>query len=363
MEIELWLVERDGTRIAPLHGSLNFDFCEWELNGVGSASLTGNPTSRNVDRIEGVRNEIQIWIDGDCMWWGPVLGLSGGPHSVNVSLQGLFWYFTKRFVHRTSDSYPLLYESIDQIIIAVDLITYAQHENVSFGFNRDLNIDFATIVASGVPRSREYKLDDHGMILDFLKEFDERTLKNGFDWEIDISQGGGSRFWTPHYPKLGTTKPNFSVLWGASGEQRNVATFTWTEDFGDLGTYSMVTGGSVTTDSVTFRKTGEFENTDASEYFGQMQKVISDGAQLDQDWLDDRAEQESLRSSLPNLITEITAARMTNADALKGVVPGDYLPVKIDHGRIQVDALHRVERMRLNADGTLSFGFGEVIEA
>jgi hypothetical protein len=79
MEIELWLVERDGTRIAPLHGSLNFDFCEWELNGVGSASLTGNPTSRNVDRIEGVRNEIQIWIDGDCMWWGPVLGLSGGP--------------------------------------------------------------------------------------------------------------------------------------------------------------------------------------------------------------------------------------------------------------------------------------------
>ncbi len=50
-------------------------------------------------------------------------------------------------------------------------------------------------------------------------------------------------------------------------------------------------------------------------------------------------------------------------DALGNVVVGDYLPVRIDHGRIQVDALHRVEKMRLNADATISFGFGEVVEA
>lgn len=362
MEIELWLVDRNGVRIAPLTGSANFDFCEWELNGPGTASITGSPLAPHMTAIEGMTTEVQIWIDGVLRWWGPVWGLSGGPGSINISLQGILSYLTKRFVHRTSMSYPLLYTSVDQFLIGVDLITYAQHEDVSFGFYRDLNIDFPTIVPCGVPRSREYKLDDHGMILDLLKEFDGRSLKNGYDWDIDISGGGGSRLWTPYYPRKGTTKTGYSILWGSRGEQRNISTFTWTEDFGDLGTYSMVTGGSVSTASVTFRKTGEFENTLASAYFGQMQKIISDGNQLDQDWLDDRAEQEALRSSAPNLITEITAARMQNLDSLGNVVVGDFLPVKIDHGRIQVNALHRVERMRLNADATISFGFGEVVE-
>ncbi len=123
-----------------------------------------------------------------------------------------------------------------------------------------------------------------------------------------------------------------------------------------------MTGGSVTTDSVTIRKYADFENLAASAYFGQFQNVISDGDELDQDWLEDRAEQEANRNSVPRLITDITAVKMNNIDPLGNVVIGDYLPVRIDCGRIQVDALHRVERVRLNGDGTMAFGFGEVIE-
>lgn len=357
MEVEIWLVERDGSRIAPLTKSMNFDFFEWELNRAGSASISGSPLARNVSRIEGVRNEIQIWIDGTLYWQGPVWGLTGDPSTISVNCQGIYSLFKKRFIDRTS----LVYASIDQFQIAANLITYAQDESVEL--YRDFLIDFASFTPSGVPRSREYKLDDHACILDLLNEFDGRTLKNGFDWDIDISGGGGSRFWTPYYPKKGSTKTNHTVEFDAEGGQRNISSFTWTEDFEGLGTKVIVTGGSVTTDSVTFRKYATHEVESASEYWGQMQIVTSDGDQLDQDWLEDRAEQEAIRHSTPSLITEITSARMLHRDALGEVWVGDYIPVKIDYGRIQVDALHRVERMRLNGDSTISFGFGEVIEA
>lgn len=358
MEVELWLVDYEGTRIVPLMGSLNFDYFEWELNRPGTASLTGSPIATHVHAIEGLKTEIQIWIDGELQWWGPVWGLSGGPASINVNLQGIESHFTKRFIDRTS----LVYTSIDQFQIFMNLITYAQDESVEL--YRDLNIDFASpITPSGVTRSREYRLDDHSMFLDLMQAFDERTLKEGFDWDIDISQGGGSRFWTPYYPKKGSTKIEHSIHWGTDATQRNISNFTWTEDFSNIGTSMYVTGGSVTTDSVTFRKRGHFENEPASAYWGQRQMVISDGDELDQDWLDDRAEQEAIKNSTPNLVTEITAARTKDRSALGEVFVGDYIPVKIDHGRIQVDGLHRVERMRLNSDATISFGFGEVIEA
>jgi hypothetical protein len=94
-----------------------------------------------------------------------------------------------------------------------------------------------------------------------------------------------------------------------------------------------------------------------------MQKVISDGSELDEDWLDDRAEQEVQKSRLPNTITEITGADIPDHEIYGQVFVGDWLPVKIDYGRIQVDAFHRVEKLRLNVDGTMNITFGEVISA
>lgn len=353
-EVEIWVTDREGGKVSLLPQA-TLDYFELELNRPGSASISVDPQSVGASTIEGVRNEIQIWINGELFWWGPIWNLSGGPTEISVGMEGILSYLSKRFVDRTT----LEYTSIDQWQIAWNLITYAQDESVED--HRDLNINASGFTNSGITRSRRYLREDHANILDLLYEFDSRTLLNGFDWEIEID-GSGGRFWTPYYPRKGSVKTNFAVLWNDEG-QRTISDFTWSEDFNDLGTLVYVTGGSVTTGETTIRKEGKYENESASAYFGQMQKIISDGSQLDENWLEDRAEQEALKGSLPKTITEIQTVSTDDISVLSSLSVGDWIPVYIDHGRIQVDALHRIEKIRLDGDGVIFLTFGEVIEA
>lgn len=353
-EIELWVTERDGTRIAPLPEA-NLSDAAWILNNPGPLSFNIDPLSEGAREIEGIAREIQGWWDGELRWWGVPWGLTGNSRSINVACQSLMSLFNVRFVDRTS----MFYTSIDQFSIAWDLLQYAQSEAVEA--NRDFNIQSSFFSPSGVPRSRDWKRDEHANIHDAVKSFDSRSLLNGFDWEIEFT-GDGGRFWTPYYPRKGQLRPELAVEWREDGE-RNIADFTWTEDFLPLATLAYVTGGSVSTESVTIKMEGKYEDLAASAYWGQIQTIISEGTQLDVNWLEDRAEQEVNDRKDPKVITEITSAIGVEVDALGQVKVGDWVPVFIDCGRIQVDALHRIEQIKWNPNDTLSYSFGEVVAA
>lgn len=351
-EVDLYVCDRHGEWIAPLPEA-NLSGFEHELNLPGSASFTIDPLSEGAREIEGVAREIQIWVDGSLEWWGVPWGLNGNSQTITVDCEGLLSLFTKRFVDRTS----LLYTSMDQLSIAWDLLNYAQSEAVEP--YRDFFIDAAAFSLSGVVRSREYKREEHKMILDLLNEFDSRTLQNGFDWEI-VTMPDGGRFWTPYYPRKGGPKPNAAIEWDFDGT-RNLQDFTWKEDFLPLATLAYVTGGSVTVGGTSIKKEGKYEDTSASSYWGQMQTVISEGSQLDQNWLNDRAQREVGTRQVPEVTTEITGALGMEL-ALGDVETGDWIPVTIDHGRIQVDAWHRVTKVAWKPNNTIDLTFGEVVE-
>lgn len=353
-EIEMWVTERDGTKIAPLPEA-NLETITWELNKEGSASLKIDPLSRGARQIEGIRTEIQFWLDGDLEQWTVPWGLNGKSAEITVTTEGLFSLFNKRFVDRMS----MLYTSIDQVLIAWDLINYAQSESVEA--NRDLNIDAVSpLVPSGVPRSRNYKREEHKCILDLILEFDRMKLNGGFDFEIAFTEDG-ARFYKPYYPMKGEPKPNFAIEWDSEGE-RNISDFTWGENFLPLITLAYATGGTVTAGGISIKKEGKYEDVDASAYWGQMQGIVSEGSQLDEDWLDDRAQQIVETKSMPEVVTQITSAIDVDRNAVKGLQVGDWIPVRIDHGRIQVQNWQRISKKVYKASSdTVDLSFGEEV--
>lgn len=355
-EIELWVTERDGEKIAPLPEA-NLKEVVWDLNEIGSASFTIDPLSEGAMEIEGIIREIQIWMDGQLRWWGVPWGIEGNSQEITVSCEGLMSLFNKRFVDRMS----LIYTSIDQVQIFWNLLAYAQSESVEA--YRDFNISaISPLVLSGVPRSREYKRDEHKCILDAVKEFDRKTLKNGFDWEIVTTPDGG-RFWAPYYPMKGQLKANAAVEWESEGA-RNVADFGWSENFLSVSTLAYATGGSVSTGSVSIKMEGKYEDVASSAYWGQMQSVVSEGTQLDVDWLEDRAQQHVETNREPEQTVSITSVVDPEGIQLGDLVLGDWVPVHVDHGRIQVPhTLNRITKIIWKENDSLEFSFGEEIAA
>lgn len=352
-EIELWVTERDGTKIAPLPEA-NLGDTAWDLNDVGSLEFKLDPQSEGAREIEGIVTEIQCWMDGSLEWWGIPWNFGGNSSEMTVGCEGLGSLFNKRFVDRMS----LLYTSIDQFQIAWNLLAYAQSEAVEP--YRDFNIQCVSpLVPSGVTRSRDYKREDHACIFDLLKEFNRDTLLNGFDWEIAFTEDGG-RFFTPYYPMKGEPKEEFAIVW-EPGSSRNIADFEWSEDFLPLTTLAYVTGGSVSTGSVSIKMEGKYEDEDYSAYWGQMQNVISEGTQLDTDWLDDRAEQEVNSNRDPAQTVSITSALEVDGIAIGDLVVGDWVPVKVDCGRIQVESWNRIGQVKRNQNDTVSLSFVEEV--
>lgn len=350
----MWVTERDGTKIAPLPDA-TLETVTWELNGVGDQSFDIDPLSHGARQIEGIRTEIQTWIDGDLEQWTVPWGLNGKSAKIKATTEGLLSLFNKRFVDRMS----LLYTSVDQVLIAWDLLLYAQLETVEA--HRDFNIGAVTpLVPSGVTRSRNYKRDEHKCILDLLMEFRRTELLNGFDFEIEFT-ADGSRNFKPYYPMKGEPKPNFAIEWDSEGD-RNISDFTWGENFLPLITCAYATGGTVQAGQTSIKKEGKFEDVDASSYWGQMQGIVSEGTQLDEDWLDARAEQIVETKKLPEVITQITTALDMDHNAVKGLKVGDWIPVNIDHGRIQVHNWQRIFKKTYKASSdTVDLEFGEEV--
>lgn len=347
-DISLVLTNRYGVEITPLRDAKVSEIT-WELVEPGTASISISPLSEDAMAIELVRTEIQIWFGRVLRWWGVPWSFSGSSDSSEIVFlcEGILSYLKKRYIDRMS----LDYDSIDQLAIGWDLISYAQDESVQA--NRDLNISGGTFTASGIPRSPRYERYEHKNILDALREYP--GMSNGFEYEIVLSPDGTQRFWTPYFPQKGSFKSEYAFQWSVDGS-RYVKSFTYTEDAGPLLTNPYVTGGS----EGEVRFEANYEDVAASAKYGVMQEVISEGGQKDVNWLHDRAVRETELRREPIKTVEIHS--VTTEESLLGVVvEGDTVPVEIDYGRVQYQGTKRIESVKWNPDRTLTYSFVEEV--
>lgn len=314
------------------------------LNLPDSATFTVPQKGANVRYIDGIRREIQIReeIEGglsEVAFQGTVANETGDKNTARFTCAGIDSLLSRRIVDRAS----LLFESVDQFYIASELVRLAQDQ--TFQGNRDFNIDFATVTGSGKIRSRKYNRTEHSDFLKLLSEFP--TLKDGFDYRLEITPDGG-RFFTPYFPKKGSFKPNLGLQFTEDGS-RNITNFNYTRDWTKLATQVYCTGGSE--GDVKFEE--NYEDVQSSAYWGAvLQSVISDGSQKDVAWLLDKATQTVLDRKQPIFQPTITTARAPR-DYWRLVQVGDTIPVWIDWGRVLVVVSKRVAQKKLTIKGDI----------
>lgn len=71
----------------------------WELNGAGSCDITLPTVDPDAALFQAGR-EVQVWRDGTCIWWGPIVRQQFGVHESVWQCAGLLWYFGRRFMGR-----------------------------------------------------------------------------------------------------------------------------------------------------------------------------------------------------------------------------------------------------------------------
>ena len=351
-EVRLLVVDREGNAKAPLPSATLKD-CSWRLDGIGDGSFSINPLARGATEIQLWKREIQAWFDDELTWWGVPLNTSGGLDELTFNMEDPMTLFNKRGVDRATLDYP----GVDQLAIGWDLLRYAQDE--TFQPNRDFNIGAANFGPSGKIRYRRYRRDEHRMILDCLGEF--TTLADGFDWSLEIF-GHGSRLWTPYFPEKGTVQKNLSIRIEQGRRPRGTTSITYEEDAVEMATHVYCTGGS--DGDVKFEE--NYEDVAASAEYGVMQAFISEGSVTDPPWLEERARQEVLTRNHPAISPEVelptTMVQRVDVPVsyLKRVKVGDWIPIKISYGYIQVDNQFRVYEVRWSEGDKVSLTFGEV---
>lgn len=319
------LVRRDGSLIHELP-SARVDSITWELNAPGNARISMPTLDKRLRDLELGLHEVQIWRNDQLWWWGIPVRLSGDHIKVNIELEGLLAYFEWRYLTYTS----LEYTSIDQLNIGWNLLSHAQSAP-----NSSWNITAADYELSGRVRSRRYKRDEHENILDALKEFNE--LDDGFDFDI-VVDSTGQRLWTPYYPRKGVFRSSMVLEWG-----RNIIGFRHNEDALSLANHVYATGGS--NGEIKFEQNHRDE--DSIAYRGQFQAIVSEGSQMDINWLKDRAVQEVEDRKDPEVLPSITVVN-DPVDVVSVLRTGDVVPISIHHGRVNVDGNFRVTAITWN---------------
>lgn len=339
----LFLQRRDGTTVAEL-AKAQLDDVEWVLNQPGTLNFSMSQTDAKVSLPALVKHEIQLRIDDEPLWQGPIWRCKGNSQKVTFGCDGLLSYFERRYVTNTS----LQYTSIDQFAIAFALLEYAQ-----VGANKDLRIAGAAVANSGVVRSREYKREDHEQIFDLLQEFPGLTradtgAKSGFDFDIDPV----TRAFTPYHPQKGVRRGNLVLEYG-----RNVTDYDVEEDGVNLTNRAYATGGS--NGEVKFEE-NYLDAASAAEY-GEMQAIISKGDEKDVTVLEQHAA-DYVRTHKVPIVNPSLSAVSVPVNLLGAIDTGDTMPVKIVKGRHNIAGDFRVGSIKWKVrPNTLDLGFIEAV--
>ena len=322
------------------------------LSDVPSASFSIPQDSPGADQIGGWEREIQIReiIEdegvNEIVFQGPVVSEQGDQNECTFECEGVLSHFGTRII----DNATLLYTSIEQRAIAMALIDYAQDPGTPAQANRDFNVSGATFAGTTHIRSRKYEREEHANILDLLKEFP--TLDDGFEFDIVITPDGG-RFFTPHYPKKGTTLTDLKLEYVEGDGQLS---FKYRRDYKRQLTHVYVTGGS----NGTIKFEQNFEDVPSSGLYGVRQEVISDGSQSDLTWLLDKGKREVSLRKKPIFVPDITLPRHPK-DYRRLIKTGDYVPLNIQRGRVNITEPRRVLQKKWNVEAnTVELTLAEV---
>lgn len=341
-EVEVRVVEKDGSIISLLpHAQVQS--MSWVLNGYGQMSFTQSTHSPGAEHAARLHEyEVQVWIDNSLVWWGQLMTESGGPGQQVIGCDGLESYFEDRII----DDRTMEWLSTEQFTIGADLVNYAQTEQ--YQANRDFNIGVSIPTPSGKVRTEMYKRNDHTSIYELLQGFTKLT--DGFDWEVTFSEDG-QRLWTPYFPQKGTVHNDLMLEYG-----KNITSYGFNRSAVNMRTQTYCAGGSAP-NVEDGRIEQVYEDVAASAKYGVIQKVISEGTQMDPAWLLDRAVEDVRMGSKPSLLPDITAIELSDAELFGIVVPGDLVPLRIQDGARNVEGYFRVKSVVWNPDETLGFTF------
>lgn len=214
----------DSTHIAELENARPTQIIE-ELGTPGAANIT-MPTQdpKMAALVEGhAYREIQIWRDGELLFWGVPWRMRGDRYNHFIECQGIASYLERRFIEDT-----LAYGGTEQMLLGWNLIDYTQTNLGSFGITQ------ATYTGSGQLRDRTYLKDEHRNIADILYEWFDTI--NGFEWAIEC-YGDGRKEYTPYYPRRGTLRPELVLEYG-----RNIVDYRYSKEADRMVTRFIMTG-------------------------------------------------------------------------------------------------------------------------
>lgn len=346
-DIEIRLVTMGGA-IRRVLRDAKLTSLSWKLNNFGQANyemLTTDKYAGDAARLHERDWEVQVWMDGELVWWGVPMTDAGGPGQLQIGADGLFSYFEDRVV----GDQTLEWLGIDQFTILTDLVLYAQSEASQLYRNFNIGVSIPG-GPSGFARYQRYERAEHAILANLIREWS--TIKNGFDFDIIVTPDG-SRNIRPYTPKKGTTRPDLMLEYG-----KNMSNYTWNRSALPMRTQTFMTGGAVP-NSETGKMEAVYENVTASQKYGVIQNVVSEGNQMDPDWLGDRAEEDVRKGAKPDHKVTVTQVDVRDIQFFGEVETGDWVPVRIRDGYRVYDGMNRVGEITWNADETLSLGFVE----
>ena len=300
---------------------------------VAIAPEGGGPTLIFPKPIESVRTVIDentpqdTWVRLECTLTQPFK--AGEPELVQVSIEvpnGAIYIDAASFTRAEKTAF---YDK-DQALILRGILDHAQDPNYS---KTPLNIS-QNIPLTGVIRTREYWHSEHQVISDALDEF--HSLHDGVDTDIVITPT--TRTFTSYYPRKGIRRSDLVLELG-----RNIETFSVVYDGNEVANSVIVLGDGAGSD----REEGGAYDPDALVDGLVLERVFNAIPGSHIRTLDDQAMRGLQRLKKPVIIPSITTYE--KAERLIGVLQtGDVVPVRINHGFVQINADYRIVSISLD---------------
>lgn len=342
--IEVWVVERDGTKVARLEGA-QVGSLTWDLYGDHRATVAYDPLHPSALSVQLVRREIQIWVDGHLRWWGIPRQQKGNAQQVTMELEPL----ASALEYRVVWGETLKFISADQIAIGAALVNYAQN-TAHHGQESELHIGIGTSPPSGVLYTIDYDHLETPTILELLADF--RKADNGYNWDI-LFTNDGYKFWQPYFPERGVPK-DAPLEYG-----REIVEYEW-EQLADICNFAITSGG-IPEGEDQVKRQGFGINTQSAVAYGIQTQTMSSGSEVNQTRLNSEAQGLVNRKCWPVSVTSVTTVNDRYNHFDLGIEVGDQIRVTIRQGAIQIAEQSRIRSIEWT-EQTTKFTFVNPLE-
>lgn len=216
----------------------------------------------------------------------------------------------------------------EQVDIASELVTAATTPLLG---KSSVNLTAATS-PTGITRNRSYRFSEHINAASAIGDF--TALSDGFD--ISMEYTPRTRTLRTHYPRRGSYKARAGLVLG-----KNVSAFQHTWDGEQASTAVVVLGEGDGSD----RESGIAIDTSTFSRGVIVEDVSSAPPETPIDSLDKLAAERLAVGREPEVV-EVT---LTDASLLDVIEVGDFVPLQIIRGALEIDATYRIVRMSISA--------------